>query len=179
MGQAMRNIEIKVSINDFDEIIPLLKDMGATFEERLQQVDTYYESKSGRLKIREINGRKFEIIFYERPNEDNSRVSTYYLIDIAPNQVRAMKHVLAKTVGEKIVVKKERRLWLYKNTRIHLDKVKNLGTFLELETAVKKGHLKEARIEYSKISEFLQLSRFESFGESYSDILLLKSKGYN
>ncbi len=175
----MRNIEIKVLINDPDEIIPLLKEMGAKFEERLLQVDTYYESNTGRLKIREINRRKFEIIFYERPNESNARISNYHLIDISPNQLRPIKHALAKTVGEKVIVKKERRLWMFKNTRIHLDKVENLGTFLELETVVKKGRLREARREYSKISEFLQLSRFESFGESYCDMLVLKNKRDN
>ena len=175
----MRNIEIKVSINGFDEIIPLIKKMGAKFEERLQQVDTYYESKNGRLKIREINGRRFEIIFYERPNECDSRISNYYLIDIMPDQVQPIKHVLHETLGEKVIVKKERKLWLYRNTRIHLDDVENLGTFLELESVIKDGNLEEARKEYNKVSEFLGLSRFEKFGGSYSDMLLLKSEGNN
>jgi predicted adenylyl cyclase CyaB len=175
----MKNIEIKVSINGFDEMISLIQEMGGKFEECLQHVDTYYESKNGRLKIREINGRRFEIIFYERPDENSSRVSDYYLIDIAPDQLRPIKHVLHETLGEKVIVKKERRLWLHRNTRIHLDDVENLGTFLELETVVKDGNLEEARIEYNKVSDFLGLSRFESFGGSYSDMLLLKSEGSN
>jgi predicted adenylyl cyclase CyaB len=170
----MRNIEIKVSINGFDEVIPLIKEKGAKFEGQLQQVDTYYESKSGRLKIREINGRKFEIIYYERPNDRNSRISDYYITEIAPDQLQPIKHVLEKTRGEKIVVKKARSLWLYKNTRIHLDEVEDLGTFLELETVTREGNLDEARKEYDEISEFLKLSRLKSFGESYSDMLMQK-----
>jgi predicted adenylyl cyclase CyaB len=172
----MRNIELKVSVNSFAEILPLLGNMGAKFEETLRQVDTYYGSANGRLKIREINGRNLELIFYERPNSRTSRISDYTRIDIAPDQLCALKNVLEKAHGEKVVVRKQRRLWMCGSTRIHLDKVESLGTFIELETVVKKGCLREARIEHEKIVESLGLSRIEKLGGSYSDMLLRKKQ---
>ena len=38
-----------------------------------------------------------------------------------------------------MVVEKKRRLFLYKNSRIHLDEVRGLGTFIEFEVLVKHG----------------------------------------
>jgi len=172
----MKNIELKVSVDGFDEIIRLLKEMGAKFKGTLQQVDTYYEVGGGRLKIRGINDRKFELIFYERPNERGARISDYHLVAIRPKQLRNVKLILQKTARKSVVVRKQRRLWLYENTRIHLDKVRGLGPFLELETAIKDGHLNQAKEEYRKVSDFLGLSRFKNFGESYSDMLALKAK---
>ncbi|MBI5116311.1 class IV adenylate cyclase [Candidatus Poribacteria bacterium] len=171
-----RNIELKVFVNSFAEILPLLKNMGAKFEETLRQVDTYYGSANGRLKIREINGRNFELIFYERPNSRTSRISDYTRIDVAPEQLHALKGVLKKTFGERVAVRKERKLWMHGHTRIHLDKVESLGTFIELETVVKEERLKEARMEHNKIVESLGLSRIEKLGVSYSDMLLRKKQ---
>ncbi|MBI4832634.1 MAG: class IV adenylate cyclase [Candidatus Lindowbacteria bacterium] len=172
----MRNIELKVSVDGFDGIMPLLMNMGAVFAEIIRQVDTYYETGNGRLKIREINDCDFELIFYQRPNRTNSRISNYHWTTIASEQLRSFKHALGKALGEKAVVKKERRLWMYGNTRIHLDEVVGLGTFLELETVVKKGCLKEARVEHKKVVESLGLSRFKKIPDSYSDMLLQKKK---
>ena len=48
------------------------------------------------------------------------------------------------------VVEKKRLLYMYDNTRIHLDEVKGLGKFLELETLVLSG-LKDAKNRFNKI----------------------------
>ena len=172
----MKNIELKVSVDGFEEIIRLLKKMGAHFKGTLQQVDTYYEVGGGRLKIREINNRKFELIFYERPNKRGARISDYHLVAIRPKQLHSVKLILQKTARKGVVVRKQRRLWLYENTRIHLDKVRGLGPFLELETAIKDGRLSQAKQEFRRVSDFLGLSGFKRFGKSYSDMLALKAK---
>lgn len=41
--------------------------------------------------------------------------------------------ILERALGLLGRVEKERSLWLYKNTRIHLDRVVGLGEYLELE----------------------------------------------
>lgn len=79
--------------------------------------------------------------------------------------------MLAKEFGEKVVIKKERTLWIYKNTRIHLDKVKKLGKFLELETVVRNADLNQAREEYNEVVRLLNLSNYKRHDKSYSDLL--------
>jgi predicted adenylyl cyclase CyaB len=83
---------------------------------------------------------------------------------------------LIGTFGKLVTVEKKRSLWMYKNTRIHIDNVKDLGRFLELETVVKNGDIKKAKKEYAEIMELLNLSRYKKERESYSDLLLKKHK---
>ena len=40
---------------------------------------------------------------------------------------------LAAAIGDRVVVTKRRRLFLWRDVRIHLDNVEGLGTFIELE----------------------------------------------
>ena len=70
-----------------------------------------------------------------------------------------------------IVVEKKRELWMHKNTRIHLDKVKKLGTFLELETIVGKKNIIGARAEQHQAIQLLGLSSFSKVKGSYSDLI--------
>ena len=170
----MKNIELKVSIAGVDGLSDLLGEIGAESAGTLRQVDTYYQCSKGRLKIREINEHIFQLIFYERPNTRDSRMSDYQLLEMAAEQSREMKLFLSETFGETVVVRKERRLWLYRNTRIHLDTVEGLGDHLELETRVAEGHISRARREHDEVIQLLGLSKLETFGGSYSDMLLQK-----
>jgi predicted adenylyl cyclase CyaB len=68
---------------------------------------------------------------------------------------------------------KTRKLYIYKNTRIHLDEVKNLGNFLELETVV-KGNMKEGKTEFDEIVELLKLDISKQIKSSYRTLLMNK-----
>ncbi len=167
----MKNIELKVGLDDFRKVRSQLKSLGAKYQGKLCQVDTYFKSKNGRLKIREINNRLYELIFYQRPDQGESKVSNYQIIRISGNQLKIFKEVLRKSMGKKVVVRKERDLWKYKNTRIYLDKVDGLGNFLELETLVLKG-INKSRKEYNEVVKFLDLSKHKKYKKSYSDMLI-------
>ncbi|EKD94373.1 MAG: hypothetical protein ACD_26C00088G0002, partial [uncultured bacterium] len=125
----MQNIEIKILINNFKPILESLSEIQDKYKGDLNQIDTYYNCKTGRLKAREINRRDYEIIFYQRPDKIDSKVSNYKIIKINKNQLKDIKKIFRLIFGEKVIVKKKRHLWIYKNTRIHLDEVKNLGKF--------------------------------------------------
>ncbi|MDO8486481.1 MAG: class IV adenylate cyclase [Candidatus Staskawiczbacteria bacterium] len=166
----MQNIELKVILNNFDQTINLLQNFGAKHQGTLHQIDTYYQCNIGRLKIREINNQSQELIFYQRPDTTLSKISQYQIIRITNKQIKTIKHLLHISLGEKVIVEKERDLWLYQNTRIHLDKVYGLGCFLELETVIKKD-ITEAREEHLEVVKLLNLQKFPKIDRSYSDIL--------
>ena len=169
----MKNIELKIKIDDFKSILAGLKKSRAIKRGVLKQTDTYFNCERKRLKLREENNRKFQLVLYVRPDKKEAKVSDFETIDFDKQQAQALKAVLKKAYGEKVVVKKERKLWMYKNTRIHLDKVEKLGTFLELETLVTKD-LALAKKEYDKVVDLLDLDRYKKLERSYSDMLLAK-----
>lgn len=169
----MQNIEIKVLINNFKDILEKLKKSNAKYKGEIIQINTYYSCKAGRLKIRETDNKSYQLVFYQRPDLSERKISNYEVIDIAKSQVVNLRKVLKMIFGEKTIVEKRRALWIYKNTRIHLDRVKKIGNFLELETLV-KGDLKKARKEYKEISILLKLEKYKKYKKSYSDIILKK-----
>ncbi|MDP1993719.1 MAG: CYTH domain-containing protein, partial [Ignavibacteria bacterium] len=74
-----------------------------------------------------------------------------------------------------VVVEKERLLYLYDNTRIHLDKVKKLGNFIELETKVISSK-KDAQQRFRFLLTALQLDPKEQLRLSYHDLLIQAGK---
>ena len=172
----MKNIEIKLKLDSLELIEKTLSILPHARQEGvLNQVDTYYIcSGSKRLKLREINNLKNEIIFYKRPNKKESRLSTYHVFNIPKSFLRFVKFLLGFYFGVKVVVNKKRDLWMYDHTRIHLDSVDNLGNFLELETAVGES-MESSKKEYDNIFEKLSLFKYETFSHSYSDYAILNA----
>ena len=132
----MKNIELKILLKDSKEVESSIKQIGAKFQGDLRQIDTYFNYPKGRLKIREINNKEFVLISYSRPNKKGSKLSDYKIIKLTKENASQLKKLLLNNFGLKTIVKKLRSLWIYRHTRIHLDKVTNLGKFLELETAI-------------------------------------------
>jgi predicted adenylyl cyclase CyaB len=78
------------------------------------------------------------------------KLSSYEKTDVSDPE--AMERVLANSIGVKGEVKKTRYLFIYEQTRIHLDNVDHLGYFLEFEVCLKP----EETIEYgTEIAEQL------------------------
>ena len=100
----------------------------------LVQRDTYFHAVQGRLKLREAPGEVAELISYARADRTEARVSSYRVVPVMDPE--ALAHALADALGVRAVVEKERRLLLYENVRIHLDRVAGLGDFVELEAVV-------------------------------------------
>lgn len=166
----MKNIELKVRLDNSKRIISDIRKIGAKFKLRMHQVDTYYNCKTGHIKMRENNNKDFELIFYQRPDKMSSRISNYFLLKMKRNKAEMMKNILSQALGVRNIIRKIRNLWIYKNTRIHIDKVDGLGNFLELETVVGNQKIEMARIEHKKLIELLALSKFKKVSKSYTDL---------
>ncbi len=162
------NLELKIKIESPENLIKLIEENGGKFIDLLLQKDTYYKFDKGLLKLREQNGN-FQIIKYFRNEKEGDRWSDYSVLYINGEKVENYFNDLFEI---ETIVEKERKLYMYKNTRIHLDEVKNLGSFLELETVVKDISKKEAVDEFSKVVNFLNLDVNNQIKMSYRDLLL-------
>ncbi len=148
-----KNIEIKAKIHDYNVIKGLVEDICPTPIETEQQEDTFFNTPKGRLKLREGDG-KSALIYYDRPNSLEPSQS-----DIAISFTEnpdTLKSVLSKSLGIRGVVNKQRILYKFGQTRIHLDDVKGLGKFIELEVVLKSDQtLKDGEtIAYDLMDEF-------------------------
>ena len=132
----MKNIELKVRIDNSKTLVRDLRKIGAHFAGTLKQKDTYYNCHEGHLKIREINGKEFMFIHYNRPDTASHKISDFEILELTKSQCLKLKNILGSSLGIKVTVDKTRKLWMYKNTRIHLDDVNGLGKFLELESKI-------------------------------------------
>jgi adenylate cyclase, class 2 len=167
----MRNIEIKVHCPDLDVVRRRARVLGASYEWTHRDTDTYFRVQYGRLKLRETHGSPTgTLITYQRPDETESRISRYQLVTI--NEVDALRRMLAETLGILTTVVKTRELFMYENTRIHLDTVEGLGTFVELETVIRDQTEADARAEHSHVLFALGLEEFEVVPISYSDLMI-------
>lgn len=164
-----KNLEIKVKLNTHKQIKKILKDNKIKLTEILNQKDVYYKVDRGILKLR-IENRNQTLIFYDRNEKSRKRWSDYYLLDLS--SVDANKY-LKRFLDVTVIVKKKRELYLYKNTRIHLDFVQGLGYFLELETRVING-LKDAEKRFNYLLDLLELRSKKEIRASYKDLLLSK-----
>lgn len=135
----------------------------------MNQVDVYYKNSNFRLKLRLENGTQV-LIKYSRNEGTGNRWSDYQLISLEKNDARDF---LNDIFGEEVVVEKIRKYYLYDNTRIHIDEVKGLGSFLELETLVVKGK-KDAEKRFHQLINLLSLDKKDEIRNSYRDLLLEK-----
>lgn len=78
-----------------------------------------------------------ELIAYDRPDDRGPKTSRYAIARC--DDAAAMKDLLEHLLGATGTVEKTRRLLLTGRTRIHLDDVRDLGSFMELEVVLTAG----------------------------------------
>ena len=165
------NLEIKVALTSHKKVKAVLKEIGAEFKGILTQKDIYYKSPGCLLKMRIQNDRT-ELIRYNRVESGDTRWSDYDVILLSGKKVPDFFNNILKT---ETVVQKKRELWLYDNTRIHLDTVKGLGYFLELETLVLKGR-KDAEKRFNEMVKVLSLDFDRQIRSSYRNLMKARDK---
>jgi len=128
------NIELKARVASLEEAREIAQRLATERLADQHQVDTYFHCKQGRLKLREINGERAELIWYDRPDQTEPKASHYCLLPV--EDPAAVKQSLIAAFGARHVVDKHREIHLYHNVRIHLDRVADLGDFLEFEAVL-------------------------------------------
>jgi predicted adenylyl cyclase CyaB len=131
------NVEVKVSVVDLVALRQRVVALATSGPEWLIQHDTFFNVPTARLKLREFANGSGELIYYERADTLGPKVSTYFRSPAS--DPLALRQVLAQSLGVRATVKKRRELFLVGQTRIHLDEVEGLGSFLELEVVLADG----------------------------------------
>jgi predicted adenylyl cyclase CyaB len=165
-----RNVEIKAAVKDLARITATLATLPAATPTRLVQEDTFFRSPRGRLKLRKLTATSGELIYYERPDDTAPRESNYVLVPTAePDRLR---DVLAASHGIVGVVRKRRTVIMVDRTRVHLDEVEGLGTFVELEVVLGDGEPAESGVvEARRLMMALDIQETQLVSHAYIDLL--------
>ncbi len=167
----MENIEFKARLKDIDHAVEMARGINAEDRGDLLQTDTYFHATAGRLKIRQIgDNREGQLVAYDRTDLPEARSCDYDLVHVphAADLIAA----LAKTLGVRTVVRKTRRLFLWKNIRIHLDSVDDLGIFLEFEAVIgEEDDPEQARHDLQFLSEKFSVAPEDILSQSYCDMV--------
>jgi predicted adenylyl cyclase CyaB len=168
------NFEFKARLKDEQRVRAALKRLDARFIGTDHQLDTYFRVPGGRLKVRE--GRlENALIFYRRSNVRRARQAAVEMMLLPRrNHLRA---ILARALGTVAVVDKRREIYFVKNVKIHLDRVRQLGKFVEVEAISRTGDVKKIRSQARQFQELFGIKAKDIVAESYSDLILAKNAG--
>ncbi len=132
-----RNVEVKTRVGDLNAVRARVEKLADAPAVVLDQVDTFFRTPEGRLKLRVFPDGKGELIAYRRPDSAGPKTSEYSIY--RTSQPEALGAALRGVLGVRGVVRKRRLLYLVGQTRVHLDEVDGLGSFLELEVVLADG----------------------------------------
>ena len=171
----MLNVEIKAICCSRDKVRKILVSLGADFKGTDRQIDTYFKTNKGRLKLREGNIEN-NLIYYERENTNQPKESNFSLYR-SPNP-GLLKEILTNAFGILAVVDKKREIYYIDNVKFHLDEVKNLGSFAEIEATDISGTIGKDKL-YEQCKYYLKLfgiKESDLLSVSYSDMILNSEK---
>ena len=167
----IKNYEFKAKVDNIEEYENKLLGLNPAFQGIDHQIDTYFNTKNGRLKLREGDIEN-SLINYDRENIQGSRESQIILYQHEPNI--ALKNILVRQLGVKVIVDKKRKIYFIDNVKFHFDLVENLGTFIEVE-AIDKNNIftsEELKIQCDKYFYFFGLTEKNLIDKSYSDLII-------
>ena len=118
----------------------------------------------------QVSDNRGELIFYQRADRAGPKES-FYLIS-RTSDPDTLRDVLAASNGVLGRVVKHRTLIMAGRTRIHLDRVRGLGEFLELEVVLKDDEAPSAGIaEAHRIMSQLGVSPGQLIEGAYLDMI--------
>ena len=129
------NVEIKARVRDLEKLERRTARLADRGPEILRQKDVFFNAPQGRFKLRSFPEGHGELIYYERPDATGPSPSSYSIHETSDST--ELNDVLAAALGVAGTVHKERRLYMKGPARIHLDRVEELGDFMELEVVLR------------------------------------------
>jgi len=181
----MKEIEVKVKINNRQEILDQLKELGCTLPEPKIQKDIIFvpqgftlgeDLKKGInfLRIRESNGKKIFTLKQPQSNELDCIEKEMEIDD-----PEAMKDIM-KLLGyqEAVRVNKARIETKYQDYTICIDQVEGLGDFIETERLIDEAEDKDAEKVQEESLVFLEslgVDRSNRQDKGYDTLMYIKN----
>ena len=164
------NVEIKAAVSDLPALREQVERLSDTLGEEIYQEDTFFAVPHGRLKLRVLLPDHGELIYYERSDERDPKPS-HYLIS-RTSDPGSLLDLLTASLGIAGHVRKHRMLYMIGNTRVHLDEVEHLGTYMELEVVLAAGESTEDGEETArKLMDELHIDPSDLVRGAYVDLI--------
>lgn len=113
------------------------------------------------------------LVQYARPDVSGPKLSEFDVLDVV--EPEKLDRMLTNSLGVIGEVKKTRYLFLHEQTRIHLDKVDGLGTFLEFEVCLKPEQTIEDGTKIANdLMKLFEINESDLMTGAYMDELLQK-----
>ena len=171
-----RNIEIKARVSNLDDIEARTAALANHDPQLISQQDFFFIVPQGRLKLRKFDDAHGELIYYER--EDTLQPKESFYLRTATAEPDALVETLRTALGLRGVVRKQRTLYLVGQTRVHLDRVEELGDFLELEVVLQPEQALESGVQVAhKLMQALGVSPDTLVPGAYIDLLEAQETG--
>ncbi len=165
-----RNVEIKARIESVEALAARAAAIAETGPTIIEQDDSFFRCDTGRLKLRQFADGQGELIYYRRPDQQGPKESFYIVSRTSTPE--ALRESLALAYGAIGRVQKRRTLFLTGRTRIHLDRVHQLGDFLELEVVLDDGEATESGVRTAhEIMHALGVAPSQLIEGAYLDLL--------
>ncbi len=168
----MYEVEVKAKLRDRQAIIKKLKDFGCKFSEELHQIDHIFAPNdvffppplnTPILRVREQNKRYFFTLKISQSGRQDSMERELEIMD-SSMMIEIMKFIGYKEVSK---VDKKRIQTKYRDMVIELDKVEDLGEFIEVEKIVTHTDMEIRKNIQKELCEFL-----ETLGVVKEDLLM-------
>jgi predicted adenylyl cyclase CyaB len=122
------------------------------------------------LKLRDFADGSGELIRYERADSKQPSESQY--VRAPTDDPGALKEALENALGVRQVVRKQRTVHLVGQTRIHLDRVEDLGEFIELEVVLTSGQSFADGVRVAEgLMEKMEIEERDLIDAAYVDLL--------
>ena len=170
-----KNYELKVKLSNYDTAKWKAESFIKRYKEKHHILENqkdiyYYKVGFRRLKLRIIDDKHGHLVYYDRKDTTDKRVSKYLLSET--NNPLELDQILRKFLKVQLVVDKVREIYTAENLRIHLDRIKGVGIFLEFEIIYES--LDEAKKLMKELMKHFQFKKSDFIKESYSDLVLKK-----
>lgn len=166
-----RNVEIKARTADLAPVRQRVEELAEEGPTVLEQEDTFLACPRGRLKLRQFaDSAPAELIYYERADRTAPKESRYLVHRVADPD--GLRRVLSAALGVRGVVRKRRTLYRIGPTRVHLDEVEGLGSFVELEVVLRPGQAPAEGMKIARgLMDQLGILPHQLVGQAYLDLL--------
>lgn len=164
------NIEVKARLSNPKHLRALAERLSDAPSEMIEQHDTFFPCANGRLKLRQFSAQAGELIAYARADVADPKRSDYTIVRTStPTEFLA---VLFSAPGVQRTVEKTRLVWRVGQSRIHLDTVRGLGTFVEIEVVLRDGQAPEDGHRIAReLMNALEIDDGDLIEGSYVDLL--------